>query len=465
MFVFRGLVSLLLLSFSACIETPDPSDNLPGENDAGGLPDEPGVTRRLGLELATAAQLEKMQMAVTPFAGEELPARVDLSGKLPPPGDQGNQSSCVGWAVAYALKSYQEKVEEGWGLTGSGGGVDAQHVFSPAFIYNQINHGQDRGSLFSEALDLMAQQGAATLADMPYDARDFQSAPGGAARANAKRFKIETWRRIGVSDLRGIKGQLHAGFPVLIGAKVDQGFTQMRQGSVWSSSSGGVLGGHAMALVGYDDARRAFKLINSWGSGWGDQGYGWVAYEHFPSVVVEAYVAKDADNGNGPSPSPDGGTAPDAGTGPDPVPPTSTVQVAQVQHNVSCPYPGLPYCMRLSGTVAVGAGAGSQGQVVVHVFWDAGGGSKGQLVAGTMPFVDVMGQAATGTSRLAIPGSGLQMAWSADLPYASLQIPRGGYDPFGVYHPYTSFLVAEPAVFVDGFAVAVGGSLPFYVGL
>jgi hypothetical protein len=140
------------------------------------------------------------------------------------------------------------------------------------------------------------------------------------------------------------------------------------------------------------------------------------------------------------------------------------VEVTEVQHNVSCPYPGLPYCMRLSGTMAVGAGAGSQAQVVVHVFWDAGG-TKGPLVAGTMPFVDVMGYAATGTSRLSITSSGLQMNWSADLPYASLQIPRGGYDPFGIYHPYTSFLVAEPAVFVDGFAVAVGGGLPFYVSL
>ena len=36
-----------------------------------------------------------------------------------------------------------------------------------------------------------------------------------------------------------------------------------------------------MVLVGYDDSQNAFKLINSWGTEWGEEGYAWVDYDYF----------------------------------------------------------------------------------------------------------------------------------------------------------------------------------------
>jgi C1A family cysteine protease len=42
-------------------------------------------------------------------------------------------------------------------------------------------------------------------------------------------------------------------------------------------------GGHALVAVGYDDSKRAFKVRNSWGSTWGEDGYGWLPYEYLLS--------------------------------------------------------------------------------------------------------------------------------------------------------------------------------------
>src|SRR6185369_1485275 len=42
-----------------------------------------------------------------------LPESVDLSARFPTPGDQGNQGSCVGWAVGYAARSYYAVAREG----------------------------------------------------------------------------------------------------------------------------------------------------------------------------------------------------------------------------------------------------------------------------------------------------------------------------------------------------------------
>ncbi|MBC7235932.1 MAG: hypothetical protein H5T69_08825, partial [Chloroflexi bacterium] len=62
-----------------------------------------------------------------------LPAAVDLSADLPPVGRQGSLGSCVGWAVGYYYKSWQERVERGWDVS------VPEHQFSPSWIYNQHN--------------------------------------------------------------------------------------------------------------------------------------------------------------------------------------------------------------------------------------------------------------------------------------------------------------------------------------
>lgn len=37
-------------------------------------------------------------------------------------------------------------------------------------------------------------------------------------------------------------------------------------------------GAHMVVIVGWDDDRGAWLMRNSWGTGWGDDGYGWIAY-------------------------------------------------------------------------------------------------------------------------------------------------------------------------------------------
>jgi len=48
--------------------------------------------------------------------------------------------------------------------------------------------------------------------------------------------------------------------------------------------------GHTMITIGYDDARNAFRIQNSWGRSFGEGGYAWLSYNFWMRNVGVGYV-------------------------------------------------------------------------------------------------------------------------------------------------------------------------------
>ena len=234
--------------------------------------------------------------------GNALPSSCDLSNFLPPPGAQGQQGSCTSWAVAYAVKSYEELKEENWSYYYSNGVLNENHVFSPAFIHNQITHYTNQsGVSFVEALNFVKNNGCATLSEMPYNERDNTSQPSQTIKNKARRYKIKgyyklgTFRNISVED---VKYRLSQNYPVMFACYIDEGFNKnCSSPNIWYGYCGRTIGSaHAMVVVGYDDKYQAFKVLNSYGINWGHKGYCWIAYNHFKDIAIEAYIAYDESN-------------------------------------------------------------------------------------------------------------------------------------------------------------------------
>ncbi|MBX7085418.1 MAG: hypothetical protein K1X70_03225 [Leptospirales bacterium] len=230
-----------------------------------------------------------------------LPSSVDLSSQMPPVSNQGQQNSCVAWATTYATRSYFEQKARQWGYDAPVKGGRGEHIFSPAYVYNQINGGRDQGSVMENAFDLLVRQGAAPWSVMPYTDKDYTTQPTAAQRSAASNYKLASYRRIPPGDIETIKAELAAGRPVVFGMGIDDNFYQLKN-SVYDQKGGKTYGGHAMALVGYDDGkssprghRGAFKIINSWGTGWGDKGYGWISYRQWTSEQPWALVGYPVD--------------------------------------------------------------------------------------------------------------------------------------------------------------------------
>ena len=258
----------------------------------------------IGLQPESQDELDSREWSSTPMVqySGKLPKRVDLSRYMPPVGSQGRQGSCVAWATTYATKSYHAKRKRGWsyGANVTYNRGRGRHVFSPAWTYNQINKGRDRGSSIYNALKLLRDKGAVPWSVMPYNQKDYRTKPTYSQKRAAKKYRIRSFRKVRLDDPYYVKLELSKGNPIVPGVKVTSAWRRPKRGKVADNYSGRVRGGHAMTVVGYDDNKRsprghrgAFKIMNSWGKRWGDNGYFWMSYKCFSMLAKYAYVAYD----------------------------------------------------------------------------------------------------------------------------------------------------------------------------
>jgi C1A family cysteine protease len=231
-----------------------------------------------------------------PVAGS-IPFSVANLAGLPPIGNQGSQGSCVGWALAYYCFTHQIAAANGYWDT-----AISSHQFSPAFVYNQINYGDDTGSYFADAANLLHDFGCATMDVMPYDQNDYITWPSESAYYESMKYQTDNteWDLLYTnSDLDVLKSYLASGNTAVIGIYVRTAFYSFDESNniyTTSHASGEYFGSHAVCVVGYDDSKAttdgpgAFLLVNSWGSGWGDSGFWWMSYEAIKSSALSQRV-------------------------------------------------------------------------------------------------------------------------------------------------------------------------------
>jgi len=250
-----------------------------------------------------------VQDTLIPGAPRRLAVSVDLSGQMPPVGNQGSQGSCTAWAIGYYQKAHYEWREHQWDLS------QTSHQFSPAFIYNQINGGEDEGATFGRAFALISDQGCATMADCPYNQNDCTTWPSESAYARGIPYRGGSSHWFGMHDTIGInmaKQRLDSGLTTVIGIEVYSNFDHIDSFNYTycvADTYGGDRGSHAVTIIGYndtmttDDGQGAFKMINSWGTNWGQSGYWWMSYVAARNAALTDQVGNYLDDRIGYTPT------------------------------------------------------------------------------------------------------------------------------------------------------------------
>ncbi len=228
-------------------------------------------------------------------ASASLPSRVDLSPFAPPIGDQGQTSTCVGWSTGYYGKTISEAIAKNYSQSNLS---NAAYEMSPKDMFLSIADNLkgsidcQSGTQITYALDVLVNNGVATMATVPWDpgiSNCSQSQVQGSWNTDAANHKIVYYRTI-ASTVQGIKEQLAASNPVLMGIKVSNEFESYAGGVITGATFPNPVGLHAQCIIGYDDSKGsggAFHVANSWGTGWGEAGYYWIDY----NTLVNQYIS------------------------------------------------------------------------------------------------------------------------------------------------------------------------------
>jgi len=223
-----------------------------------------------------------------------LPSFVDLSFWCSPIRDQGALNSCTAFAGVALLEYFARRTK------------DEFTYVSPLFLYkvarNLMNSLDDVGASVRETMKAMAAFGVPPEKYWSYEEENFDLEPPAFCYAFAQSYKTLKYFRLDRAKISKeillfqIQAALAAGFPCIFGFTVyssiykeentDKGYIP------YPSKREQVAGGHTVLAVGYDNYKEikhsdgkgnsmgALLIRNSWGTEWGQKGYGWLPYDY-----------------------------------------------------------------------------------------------------------------------------------------------------------------------------------------
>lgn len=205
-----------------------------------------------------------------------LPAVVDLRAQCPPIYDQGQLGSCTANAICFVM---WYAVLRQWGI--------AMAQFSRLFQYyfSRMMEGttqQDSGAMLQDAIRVPAFLGTVPETAWPYDITKYRTMPPSQLLMLARQERAVSYRAI-PQTVDAFRLALNNKMPVVFGCGVYDSFDSGvgGPGVVPMPKQGDkVLGGHAMAVVGYNDNTKLFIVRNSWGTAHGDKGYYYMPYDY-----------------------------------------------------------------------------------------------------------------------------------------------------------------------------------------
>ena len=231
-----------------------------------------------------------------------LPVSVDLRQWCSPIEDQGDLGSCTANAGVGVLEYFQRRA--------FGKYLGASRLFLYKVTRNLLGITGDQGAELRDTMKAMVLFGVPPENYWPYKIEKFDEEPQAFCYAFAQSYKTTKYYRLDPAGqgtektLEAVKKSLAAGLPPMFGFTAYSSIPADGDGKgeiPFPGSGDSVEGGHAIVAVGYDDTKKVGKdtgallIRNSWGTGWGDKGYGWLPYSYVQQgLAVDFWTLVDS---------------------------------------------------------------------------------------------------------------------------------------------------------------------------
>jgi len=217
----------------------------------------------LGYKKPEHTWAELQHLGTHNYSGETLPDSVDwvANGAVTPVKNQGQCGSCWSFSTTGALEGAWQLATKKLVPLSEQGFIDCDEVD------NACN-----GGLMDNAFKFAEQNAICTESSYPYESKK------GACRISSCTVGIPQGGVVGFKDVKSGDEQAMMSAvsmqPVSIAIEADKMAFQLYHGGVLTGFCGGQLD-HGVLLVGYgkDSGKDYWKVKNSWGGSWGEEGY------------------------------------------------------------------------------------------------------------------------------------------------------------------------------------------------
>ena len=256
-------------------------------------------TYATGILIPTDEELDSLVGQIMIFDGYDSdivgssPSSYDLSSEpyFPQVRSQGSEGACAAFATIYYNFGYLVAKDNGW--TDASLGND-EHLMSPSWTYNKVSS-TGYGSYTWDNAQIAIDLGVSSWSAMPFVDGDHLDWGSERAWRDAPSYKADNtiiYPFDSNSIVQTIKDTLITEHPVTICLDSNEFAPAFADSNYIISSieydSSTIT--HAITIVGYDDSVAddgnigAFKIVNSWGTSWGEAGYFWMTYDAIEKV-------------------------------------------------------------------------------------------------------------------------------------------------------------------------------------